>query len=236
MSKSYHEIKVLLTLPKSDFILGPPAYLVTTAASEGQEHGVCGFLMKYYALGALYHVLPESRRAGTLSLKQQTRWAIELALAFIRILSVSGQFYSNFRMDNVVLKTNSDGSESAMLIDFEQSRNIYNWAPPEIYYLEWLAELGYEEFDWSGSVDNRTREKYSRLLERFLSQRQYPLPPHKPLKVYDNAPHGWCFPWLVSTPQEKEASEVCLLGKALYCLFEGVSDPGIILRDRAALP
>ena len=77
-------------------------------------------------------------------------------------------------MDNIVLSANSDGSETAVLIDFEQGRNLYNWAPPETYYMYWMAELGYEDLGWSDAVDQGTRLKYSTLLEHFLSIRQTP--------------------------------------------------------------
>ncbi|KAL9616644.1 MAG: hypothetical protein Q9160_008500 [Pyrenula sp. 1 TL-2023] len=225
----YHEVKVLLTLPKNRFIAEPPAYLVTASSRDGTEHRVCGFLMKFYAAGTLHKVLPERRQNGTLSLRQQITWAKELTSALLHVMSVPGYFYSDLRMDNVVLDRNADGSESVVLIDFEQSRNIYNWVPPEIYYMEWIAELGYEDFDWSEAVDLETRSKYAALLEHFLSVRGYPQGLQRPPKVYDNPPHGWYFPWLLSSHQEQEACEIYLLGKALYCLFEGVADADIIL-------
>lgn len=228
-SELYHEVKVLLTLPRSVYIAEPPAFLVTTNQSDRHDSRVCGFLMKYYELGTLYTILPQRRREGTLALEQQIQWAKDITSALMHVISVPGNFYSDLRMDNIVLSANSDGSETAMLIDFEQSRNVYNWAPPEIYYMEWMAELGYEDLGCSDAVDQETRHKYSTLLERFLSIRQHPTVVHGPPEKYDNPPHGWYYPWLASTPQEQEACEVYLLGKALYCLFEGLADHSIIL-------
>ena len=91
----------------------------------------------------------------------------------MHIISVPGNFYSDLRMDNIVMSANSDGSKTAVLIDFVQSRNVYSWAPPETYYMEWIAELAYEDLGCSDAVDKETRFKYFTLLERFLSSRQH---------------------------------------------------------------
>ena len=228
-SELYHEVKVLLTLPRSVYIAERPAFLVTTYGSGNYHSRVCGFLMKYYELGTLYTILPERRREGTLALEQQTQWAKDITLALMHVISVPGNFYSDLRMDNIVLSANSDGSETAVLIDFEQSRNVYNWAPPEIYYMEWMAELGYEDLDCSDAVDQETRHKYSTILQRYLSISQRLTAVHRPPEKYDNPPHGWYYPWLASSSDEQQACEVYLLGKALYCLFEGLAEHSIIL-------
>ena len=228
-SALYHEVKVALTLPRSQYIAGPAAYLVTISNEDGSEARVCGFLTEYYELGTLQRNLPERRQNGSLSLQQQVRWARELTSALLHVMSVPGYFYSDLRMDNMVLARNPDGSESLKLIDFDQSRNIYNWVPPEIYYLEWMAELSHEDFDWSHAVEAQSRRKYSTLLDRFLSVKGYTARPQTPPLNYDNPPQGWYFPWLLSNQQEQEASHVYLLGKALYCLFEGLGDADIIL-------
>ncbi|KAK0509218.1 hypothetical protein JMJ35_008589 [Cladonia borealis] len=69
----YHEIKVLLTLPRSVHIAQPPEFLVTTKQSDYHDSRVCGVLIKHYELGTLYNVLPQRRREGTLALEQQTQ-------------------------------------------------------------------------------------------------------------------------------------------------------------------
>ena len=228
-SELYHEVKMLLSLPRSAYIAEPPAYLATTNKSHPNDSRACGFLMKYYELDTLYTILPQRRREGTLALDQQIQWAKDITSALMHVISVPGNFYSDLRTDNIVLSTKSDGSETTVLIDFEQGRNVYNWAPREIYYMEWMAELGYADLSWSDAVKEETRLKYSTLLERFLSIRQHPTTFQGPPERYDNPPHGWYYPWLASTPQEQEACEVYLLGKALYCLFEGLADHSITL-------
>ena len=84
--------------------------------------------MKYYELGTLYTILPERRREGTLALEQQIQWAEDITSALLHVISVPRSFYSDPRMDNIILSANS---ETAVLIDFKQSRKIYNWAPTE---------------------------------------------------------------------------------------------------------
>ena len=228
-SELYHEIKVLLALPRSVHIAEPPAFLVTTNQSDDHDSRVCGFLMKYYELGTLYTILPERSREGTLALEHQIQWAKDITSALMHVISVPGNFYSDLRMDNIVLSANSDGSATAVLIDFEQSRNVYNWAPPEIYYMEWIAELGYKDLGYTDAVDQETRRKYSTILERYLSISQRRVAIRHPPEQYDNPPHGWYYPWLACSSDEIEASEVYLPGKALYCLFEGLADHSVIL-------
>ncbi len=132
-------------------------------------------------------------------------------------------------MDNIVLAAKNDGLETAVLIDLQQSPNVYDWAPPEIYYIEWVAELGYEDLDRLNAVDQEISHNYSTLLERHLSSRDNPAAVHGPPEQYKNPPRGSYCPWLLSTPQEKEAREIHLLGKAMYCLFEGLEGASIIL-------
>lgn len=225
----YHELKVLLTLPPSPTIIEPPLYLVTIFCPEYSEARVCGFLLKYYELGSLENILPERMLEGTLTLRQQLKWAEDLTSALIHVHSKPGQFYSDLRMDQILLSRNKDGSETAVLADLEQSRNLYNWAPPEIYYLEWLAELGDDNFLRSDDLSKETMEKYGTILNQYLSSKNYPLPIPYPAGTYDNPPHGWYFPWLASTPQEQESGTVYELGKAFWRLFEGVGDADIIL-------
>jgi hypothetical protein len=225
----YHELKNLLSIPPARTIIRAPQYLVTLACPTQSENRVCGFLLEYYELGSLQDILPRWRLDGTLKLRQQVNWAKEVTSALIHLYSTPGLFYSDLRMDQILLSHNDDGSDTVVLIDFEQSRNVYNWAPPEIYYLEWVAELGSWEFARTDQLSKETMDKYSGILARYLLSRKYPLPLRTAGAVYDNPPHGWYFPWLASTLKEQESGTVYELGKALWCLFEGVGDADIIL-------
>jgi len=148
-------------------------------------------------------------------------------MALIHVQSTPGQFYSDLKMDNILL-TGSDGEkETAILTDFEQSRNFYNWAPPEIYYVEWIAELGNAKIARS-SIDPKTRERYAATFNRYLRSKGQSLVPTQGA-MYDNPDHGWYFPWIFSTPKEQEAGEVYCLGKVIWCIFEGVGDADNVL-------
>ena len=223
----YHEIKVLLTMPPADCIIGRPLYLVTIPMGKEQT-GVCGFLLEFYDKGCLEDILTDRRLNGTLVFKDQLQWALDLTSALLHIQASPAHFYSDLRMDQLVLRTTDDGKERAVLLDFEQSRNIYNWAPPEIYYLEWIAELGSQEYARTDHLSAATMSKYGAILARYLKSRGHPetfsLRSH-----YDNPDHGWYWPWITSKPTEQESGMVYMLGKALWCLFEGFGDADIVL-------
>lgn len=134
------------------------------------EHRICGFLLQYHEAGALQEALPQRMQNGTLMLRDQVRWAKEVTTALIHVQSTPGQFYSDLKMDNILLS--SDGEkETAILADFEQSRNFYNWAPPEIYYVEWIAELSNADLARPNSINPQTKETFSAILKRYLSSK-----------------------------------------------------------------
>ena len=225
----YHELKVLLHQPPCVNIVDPPAYLVTVKGLEQGDDCVCGFLLKYYSCGTIAKLLPKRRREGSLALKQQVKWAKEVTYALLETVTGPAKFYSDLRMDNIVIDVKEDGSETAVLLDFEQGRNIYNWAPPEIYYVEWIAELGSQDQMRSDDLPEETVAKFSAILKRYLALKGQNWPLHREPDVYDNPPHGWYYPWTLSTPAEQEAGMVFLLAKALWCIFEGREEVDVIL-------
>ncbi|KAK2747001.1 hypothetical protein FQN57_002573 [Myotisia sp. PD_48] len=225
----YHEIKMLLSIPSHPNIIKGPVYLVTTGKSsvDGQDR-VCGFLLPYHEAGALQEALPRMRLRGELKLQDQIRWSRQITAALQHVMSSPALFYSDLKMDNILLGHAEDEVLNVVLSDFEQSRSFYNWAPPEVYYIEWIAELGHEKIARSGLIDNATSEKYCSLFYRYLlSKRQSSIATQK--RKYDNPPNGWYFPWLLSSPAEREAHLVYSLGKVLWCIFEGEGDADIIL-------
>lgn len=224
-SRIYHELKNLMTMPPKETIMGRPQYLVTIPTLET----ICGFLMTYYPGGDLSEILLERRLAGTLKMSQQLSWARQLTSSLIHVRDSPAKFYSDLRMDQIVLSAQPDGSELATLLDFEQSRNIYNWAPPEIYYLEWIAELGNDEYARCDDLPQETTEKFGALLDRYLASRDHPLPLTATPQRYDNPDVGWYWPWLTSRAAEREAGMVYMLGKALWCILEGTGDADVVL-------
>ena len=225
----YHELKVLLHQPPSPHVIAAPAYLVTIKCPEQDEDRVCGFLLKYYSHGTIAKLLPRKRREGALTLKQQVQWAKEITSALLHINNSPAKFFSDLRMDNIIIDVDEDGSEHAVLLDLEQGRNIYNWAPPEIYYVEWIAELGSPDQMRTNDLPQEIVAKCSELLKRYLALRGQEWPLHGEPRVYDNPPHGWYYPWTLSSQEEREAGMVFLLAKALWCIFEGREEPDVIL-------
>lgn len=116
-----------------------------------------------------------------------------------------------------------------MLLVLEQDRNLYNWAPPEIYYLEWVAELGSREYARTADLPAHIRAKYEAILDKYLKARCFQGPLKGRTDRYDNSANGWYWPWTTSTSTEQEAEMVYMLGKAIWCLFEGVGDADIVL-------
>lgn len=132
----YHELKVLLHQPPYTHIIGAPPYLVTTDYLEQGERRVCDFLLKDYSRGTIAQLLPQRRREGTLTLRKPIQWAKKVTAALLHIARTPAEFYSDLRMNNIVIGSAKDRSEIAVVIDLEQGHNIYNWASPKVYYLE----------------------------------------------------------------------------------------------------
>ncbi|GAP89079.1 putative CBL-interacting serine threonine-protein kinase 19 [Rosellinia necatrix] len=129
--------------------------------------------MIYYEGGNLEDILSERTLSGTLTYRQQLSWALGLTTSLIHIQKSPVKFYSDLRLDQLVLSKKPDGSEKAALLDLEQSRNVYNWAPPEIYYLEWIVELGSRAYARTRDLPNDIIAKYQSILDRYLKSRDF---------------------------------------------------------------
>ncbi|KAG4436292.1 hypothetical protein IFR05_008232 [Cadophora sp. M221] len=125
-------------------------------------------------------------------------------------------------MDNIMMAT-VDGQETAVLIDFEQSRNTFSWVPTEIYLIEWLGIVAN-----ASRVPPSVRDKYTKLLQEYCTPRGVDFLTFGKSNFYDNPHTGWYLPWVASTAAEQEAGNVCLLGKVIWCIFEGVEFPTFI--------
>ena len=228
-SSTYHEIKVLLSLPPHPNIVGPPRGLVTMS-NDMYKGGdpVCGFLLDYYVLGSMEAFLPQSLNSRSLYLQDQVQWSLQLASALEHIHSQPGMFYSDLKMDNILMHS-VNGKISIVLMDFEQSRNLYTWAPPEIFYVEWIAELSFRDLARNDGLTDEMMVEFRGLIEQYFRSRGATLPLQLKQLDYDNPDHGWYYPWLTSTPEEREAGAVYCLGRALWCIFEGVGDTSNVL-------
>jgi serine/threonine protein kinase len=225
-SSVYHEIRVLLSLPPHPNIICPPKGLVTVAHGDGNR--ICGFLLEYHEQGSMEAFLPRSLNSSSLCLQDRAEWSLQLASALEHIHSQPGMFYSDLKMDNILLHY-VNGKISVVLADFEQSRNLYTWAPPEIFYVEWIAELSFPDLARNDDLTEQIIAEFRGIIERYFNSRSITLPLRLKKLDYDNAAHGWYYPWLTSTPEEREAGTVYCLGRALWCIFEGVGDTSNVL-------
>ncbi|KAJ9623931.1 hypothetical protein H2203_005377 [Taxawa tesnikishii (nom. ined.)] len=215
----YHELKVLLTMPSHPGVIGRPLYIVTLA---DRGNVVCGFILEYYPLGTFENYLPIKAQHGDIKQLTKLRWCREITVALMHVQS-AGRFHSDLKMDNVLLHYRN-GQDSAMLFDFEQGRNLFSWAPPEIYLLEWLWELS-----TSTRLPIGKRREFEALLDRYLRSRNFANPPPGAKGPYTNPDQGYYFPWTSSTTEEREKGMVFMLGKVIWCIFEGVGEIGNVL-------
>jgi serine/threonine protein kinase len=228
-SSIYHEIKVLLSLPPHPNIVGPPKALVTiTGDFYSGKNLVCGFLLEYYELGSLEAYLPQNRESHSVGRQTQLRWSLELTSALKHIHSQAGMFYSDLKMDNILLRL-INGKISIVLVDFEQSRNLYTWAPPEVFYVEWIAELSFRGLARNDGLADKAMLEFRGVIERYFSSRGVALPVMVQPLDYNNPEHGWYYPWLTSTRAEQESGSVYCLGRAIWCIFEGVGNTSNVL-------
>ena len=210
----YHELKVLLTLPSHPNIISRPVHLVTKQCRFGGKIAVIGFTLHYHEKGTLRDCLSLQRTQNSLHFHDQLKWAIQLTEA-LRCIRNEGNFYCDLRLDNVVL--NDD--DGVVLIDFEARGVAFSASAPEINYLEYIhsaATDGDNEPYPSGS-----RERYKQLYGRMTQGGSIP----RPGDSYRNPRHGYSVPWLCLDEKEREAAEVYMLGRVLWCIFEGVGSP-----------
>jgi hypothetical protein len=208
----YHELKVLLTLKPHPNIISRPVYIVTKECRFGGKTGVCGFILQYHRSGTLQNALLNLPSDTKTRLKCQLRWAKQITSAIQHVQTSTIGFYSNLKLINVVMSASGTGRDlDAVLIDFEQRSGFFSWSPPEIHYIHYLEHLA------TFSQSSTTRSHYTRMLQSYIPS-WIPLD-SKPR--YSNPQHGYSFPWLVLSRAEQEAAQVFMLGKVLWCIFEG---------------
>ena len=214
----YHELKNLLTMPPHPSIISRPLFIVTKKCRFGGKVGVCGFVLEYHPFGTLQTVISNLPSDPKLRLANQLRWAKQLVSGLQHIQASPVQFYSNLKLSNVVMKASDAGGEAldAVLIDFEQRSGFFTWAAPEVRYVHVLEHLA------TFSADEGSRSRYAGMLRDYIAAWQ----PLNSKITYRNPRHGYSFPWLALTPREREAAQVFMLGKVLWCIFEGASSPG----------
>jgi len=208
----YHELKVLLTLPPHPNIISKPSHLVIKKCGFGGKTAVVGFMTEYQPLGTLQALLPFRRIHNTLRYVDQLKWAIQLTSALVHI-SEHGRFYSDLRLDNILLSA----TEDLVMVDFEQRGVWCGFAAPEVNYLDQVYMLAADS-----TIPRSVKGEYDMLMQRFMKGYE-----KLQKQVYQDPEHGYYIPWLCLSSKEREAATVYMLGRVLWCIFEGLSNPEV---------
>jgi len=110
-------------------------------------------------------------------------------------------------------------ADDAVLIDFEHRGILAHSAAPEVSCLEYVDLIARD-----ASFAGPEKEKYEKLYDRFI--KPHVSPNHD---TYQGGDNGYYSPCLCLTEREREAAEVYMLGRVLWCIFEGVSAPNTML-------
>jgi hypothetical protein len=212
----YHELKLLLAMDPHPNIIGGPLYLVTKKVNFGGKAGVCGMLLEYHAAGTMSHFLHSRVTTSTwVDMETRFRWAQQLASALLHIKNSPVAYYSDFKLDNILL-TKNNGNWDAILIDFEQRGSWFSWSPPEINAVAHLVYLATRNGnDGPGPESSRY---YKEFLESYLPA--FNLIMRKKKCKYDGFSEGYNVAWISLSPQQREKALVFMFGKVLWCIFE----------------
>ncbi|KAI1461643.1 hypothetical protein F4805DRAFT_464931 [Annulohypoxylon moriforme] len=206
----YHELKTLCTIEPHENIIIRPLHIVTKRCNFGTKRAVAGFTTFYHSKGTLRDILPLSRAHDQLRRVDQLKWSIQLTKA-LGHLTRSGTYYPDLRLDNIVLSESSN----IVMVDFEQRGVWCEFSAPEINAIEYIRLIATDE-----CVPESVSEKYRKILHDLV-------PSFESLddERYTNPEHGFNLPWIALSAAEQEAAEVYMLGRVLWCIFEGVSGP-----------
>lgn len=216
------ELRNLLLMEPHPNIISRPEYLVTKRCLFGGKTAVVGFLLPYHKNGSIRDKLPLMRIHGRLQLDQQLRWASQLTSAVLHIHERGRMFYPDLRLDNIVLSASND----LVMIDFEQRGVWCEFASPEVNAVEYVRILASDELDETNpTIPEETRAHFAGLLDRMLPDwdvlqacEDYSTPRPRGYSNYNVA-------WLALDEAEHESSMVYMLGRVLWCIFEGQSAP-----------
>ncbi|KAL3437897.1 hypothetical protein BDV09DRAFT_138551 [Aspergillus tetrazonus] len=208
---TYHELRFLLTCPPHPHIMPRPLAVVLKKSAFGGRSGVVGFLLQYFEGGSLRDILPARQRSGTLSDTVKLRWCRQVASALTHLHEM-GTFYSDLRPDNVLL----DAEENAVLCDFEQRGNWYEWSPPEVLYRQYVENIR------ARLPERVVNSPYDRLLKEYacshsLSTSACYTPAESPIEARNRA-------WFALPSSAREKATVYNFGLFIYCVFEGLSN------------
>jgi hypothetical protein len=216
----YNELKMLLSLPPHPNLVSKPLYIVTHKCRFGGKRGVAGFVLEYYPLGSLSGYLAST---PDIPLSSRLRWAKQITQALMHVnTSLPCGFYPDLKPDNIVLRDNpKTGEVDAVLLDLEQRGGWFSWSPPEVVYVEYMEIIA------SRAPDEKAREEAWRLLNQYIPGWTASGQDER----YKNVEGGFSAPWLALMEKRSggplhtllEKAQVFMLGKLLWCIFEGRS-------------
>ncbi|KAF7537833.1 hypothetical protein G7054_g3380 [Neopestalotiopsis clavispora] len=215
----YHELKTLCSLKPHPHVIAKPLHLIKKACNFGGKKAIIGFTTFYHCNGSLRDLLPQLRIHGELDRPQQFKWSIQLTEALEHLRVTTGTYYPDLRLDNIVLSAAMD----LVMVDFEQRGVWCEFAAPEVNSLEYLRIIAMDnhvDMRFPTPDQEHYHEKYQEILRRLV-------PDFERLESarYDNPPDGYNIAWIALNATEQEAAEVYMLGRVLWCIFEGVSGP-----------
>ncbi|KAL0939312.1 uncharacterized protein CTRU02_205922 [Colletotrichum truncatum] len=208
----YHELKLLLSVKPHPNIMSRPAHLITKQCTFGSKVAVLGFTLEYHQYGTMRDIVPFLRASNTLSPAEQFKWAMQITSGVIHHRETSGTFYPDLRLDNVVLSKHRD----AIMVDFEQRGVWCEFASPEVNAIEYIRILATDE-----SMPEDVKDRYAEILRGICPEFEA----LQDREEYTNPAKGYNICWWGLSPEEQEASEVYMLGRVLWCLFEGAGAP-----------
>lgn len=207
----YHELKTLCTVEPHANIITRPIHLVKKTCSFGGKHAIVGFTTFYHEHGSLRDYLPQLRIHNRLQRQDQLKWSIQVAQALEHLQSRSSTYYPDLRLDNLVMSKDFD----VVMVDFEQRGVWCEFAAPEVNAIEYMHLVAMDDL-----MPAEIRLKYQEIMTSLV-------PEYDRLQqdAYTNPQDGYNASWIALTPEEQEAAEVYMLGRLLWCIFEGVSGP-----------
>jgi hypothetical protein len=203
----YHELSLLLNIPSHPNIVSRPLNIVTKKVRFGSKIAVVGFTLPYLAQGSLRDALPTRRIQGSLRFQDQIKWASQVTQALTHVRDHGPGWYCDLRLDNVLLSDSND----AVLIDFEQRGVLPSFSPPEIRYLDYVVALAKDT-----SFDPYVQAEFKKLYEENVGS-----------IIEGTVTDGYQGneSWLSRDKTTREELQVSMLGRLLWCIFEGVSAP-----------
>ncbi|KAI0818067.1 hypothetical protein GGR55DRAFT_54814 [Xylaria sp. FL0064] len=207
----YHELKTLCTIEPHAHIIARPIHLIRKACSFGGKHAIVGFTTFYHEHGSLRDLLPQLRIHSRLRREDQFKWSIQVIQALEHLRTRSSTYYPDLRLDNIVMSQSFD----IIMVDFEQRGVWCEFAAPEVNAIEYMRLIAADD-----RMPSEVRLKYEGIMRDLV-------PDYDRLQEdrYTNPQDGYNASWIALNPEEQEVAEVYMLGRLLWCIFEGVSGP-----------